>query len=231
MAPIPTEAVQPTQPVPDTPPEAVLRFRPTEAGVGEEIMFDGSQSAPGSSPIASYVWDFGDGSKASGGVVTHPYANPGTYRATLTVTGEDGLSSKADAEVVIHDEAPPAPTEGPLPTATTAPTEAPQPTDAPPPTDTPIPEPTIPPPDISSFEVSPEEVTVGGCFNISWSAGGGTNWVNIVRNDDFIWENAPLDGALQDCPDTAGEYLYKIVAYNEVDDRTREQVTVTVNEE
>ena len=114
---------------------------------------------------------------------------------------------------------------------TRAESTTPEPTAPPPPTDTAVPEPTVLPPVISSFRVTPKEVSVGGCFAVSWSAGGGTSWVNIVRDDDFIWENAPLDGATQDCPDKAGEYLYKIVAYNPVDDRVREEATVTVKEQ
>ena len=239
MAPIPTQGVQPTQSVPNTPPVAVINYSPSEAAVGEGIMFDGSQSTPGSSPIASYEWDFGDGSTASGATVTNPYANPGTYGVTLTVTGEDGLSdSEGPVQVTIHEGAAPTPTEGPAPTDAPQPTAAPLPTDtpvpaptAPPqPTETPVPEPTVLPPTINAFRVRPQEISVGGCFDVSWSTGPGTSWVNVVRNDDFIWENAPIDGSIEDCPDKAGEYLYKVVAYNAVDDNVREETTVTVTE-
>jgi hypothetical protein len=240
--PLPTQGVQPTQSAPDTPPMAVINLSPSEAAVGEGIMFDGSHSMPGSSPIASYEWAFGDGSTATGATVTHPYANPGTYGVTLEVIGEDGLSgTEGPVQVIIHEGAPPAPTEGPPPptdtpapgpTAPPSPTDTPvpEPTAPPSPTDTPVPEPTVLPPIISSFRVTPQEVSVGGCFAVSWSAGGGTSWVNVVRNDDYVEENAPLSGTLQDCPDKAGEYLYKVVAYNPVDDNTHEETTVTVTE-
>ncbi|MCG7630507.1 PKD domain-containing protein [Epibacterium sp. MM17-32] len=39
---------------------------------------------------ATYVWDFGDGTQASGQAVNHTYAAPGNYVVTLAVTGEDG---------------------------------------------------------------------------------------------------------------------------------------------
>gem|GEM_PF-5300149 len=216
---------------------AAINLSPSEAAVGEGIMFDGSHSTPGSSPIASYEWGFGDGSTASGATVTHPYGNPGTYGVTLTVTGEDGMSdSEGPVQVTIHEGAPPAPTEGPLPT------DAPHPTAPPPPTETPVPAPTAPPqptetpvpelavlpPTVTSFRVKPQEVSVGGCFDICWSTGPGTSWVNVVRNDDYIWENAPLGASIRDCPDKAGEYLYKVVAYNPVDDNTHEETTITV---
>jgi len=43
------------------------------------------------SAIASYHWDFGDGTTGSGLVVDHTYAAYGTYTTTLTVTDHDGL--------------------------------------------------------------------------------------------------------------------------------------------
>jgi hypothetical protein len=35
----------------------------------------------------TYNWNFGDGSTGSGTSPTHVYANPGSFNATLTVTG------------------------------------------------------------------------------------------------------------------------------------------------
>ena len=51
------------------------------------------------------TWDFGDGSKATGPVVTHAYAKSGTYPVTLSVTDDsttrtatvsDGLSVRVN---------------------------------------------------------------------------------------------------------------------------------------
>ena len=54
--------------------------------------FDASSSRPGSSPIASYRWEFGDGSSASGATASHTYAASGSYTVRLTVTDSDGLT-------------------------------------------------------------------------------------------------------------------------------------------
>jgi len=60
------------------------------AQVGELIRFDGTYSRPGVGRILSYYWDFGDGTNASGGVVTHAYESQNTYIVTLTVADEGG---------------------------------------------------------------------------------------------------------------------------------------------
>lgn len=43
--------------------------------------------------IASYEWDFGDGSTGRGKTVEHKYAESGEYSVTLTVTDNDGLTA------------------------------------------------------------------------------------------------------------------------------------------
>ena len=50
------------------------------------IAFDGSGSYdPDGDTITSYSWTFGDGSSATGELVEHTYADPGTYTITLVV--------------------------------------------------------------------------------------------------------------------------------------------------
>ena len=56
--------------------------------------------------ITSRVWDFGDGNGSTGQAPSHIYANPATYHARLTVTGDGGSSSKT---VTITVKKPPKP--------------------------------------------------------------------------------------------------------------------------
>ena len=57
--------------------------------VGEPITLDGTYSR---GDIRFYHWDFGDGTTASGSVVTHTYDVSWTYAVTLTITDEYGNS-------------------------------------------------------------------------------------------------------------------------------------------
>ncbi len=59
-------------------------------------------TATGSSPdgsIASYAWDFGDGTTGSGATATHAYATGGPYTATVTVTDDAAATATATAAV------------------------------------------------------------------------------------------------------------------------------------
>ncbi|MDH5447590.1 MAG: PKD domain-containing protein [Candidatus Bathyarchaeota archaeon] len=62
------------------------------ANVGTPIAFNASKSTDNVG-IVSYLWDFGDGTNASGAVVTHDYAIDGTYTVTLTVKDAAGNSN------------------------------------------------------------------------------------------------------------------------------------------
>jgi PKD repeat protein len=79
---------------PDQSPRA--RFTDTPAPHGSATSFDASGSSAPSSPIATYAWNFGDGTTVqtvTAPTISHTYANAGIYKATLTVTDAAGTST------------------------------------------------------------------------------------------------------------------------------------------
>ncbi|MGH9310404.1 MAG: PKD domain-containing protein [Vicinamibacterales bacterium] len=79
--------------------EARFTFSPASPKQDQTVFFDASPSqAPAGNPIATYSWDFGDGSTASGRTATHSYDEPGTYRVTLTVADQSGRSDVSEPE-------------------------------------------------------------------------------------------------------------------------------------
>ncbi len=78
---------------------------PARTGVvGEALAFDGGGSEDPDGTIASYAWDFGDGSRGEGQQVSHLWATAGTWTLTLRVTDDDGARGEATAVVVITED-------------------------------------------------------------------------------------------------------------------------------
>ena len=75
-----------------------------------EVRFDAAASRDPDGSVADYSWDFGDGSSASdtGVEATHTYTAGGRYFPTLTVTDDDGATSRLVEEVLV--DVPAAPT-------------------------------------------------------------------------------------------------------------------------
>jgi YVTN family beta-propeller protein len=73
----------------------VARFSATAAPVGRAVGFDAAASSDPDGTVASYRWDFGDGSTqtTSGPTATHTYATAGSRTVTLTVTDSAGCST------------------------------------------------------------------------------------------------------------------------------------------
>jgi VCBS repeat-containing protein len=66
---------------------------PYAGTAGEAVTFDGSGSSDVDGTIASYAWDFGDGTAGAGVAPAHTYAAGGTYTVTLLVTDDSGETS------------------------------------------------------------------------------------------------------------------------------------------
>ncbi len=105
---MPLGVILPTGPA----PTVKINFAPSSPSAASPVQFDGSQSCggplniaglcPSSSPsIASYSWDFGDGSVASGPVVAHTFLLQQSYSVTLTVTNSLGVAASAVQAVAV----------------------------------------------------------------------------------------------------------------------------------
>ena len=90
----------------NAPPHAGFQFAPTTVFVGISVTFDGSTSSDPDGSIASYAWDFGDGSTGTGIQAVHVFAAKGTFQIRLTVVDNDGLSNQTTRTLAVPDRAP-----------------------------------------------------------------------------------------------------------------------------
>jgi len=86
--------------IPVKPPvSAVVSATPIVGNAPLKVAFDGTKSEVSSGTVASYSWNFGDGSSGAGSAKSHHYVTPGSYIATLTVTGSSGLNASATVTI------------------------------------------------------------------------------------------------------------------------------------
>jgi len=74
---------------------------PDQSVAVSEVAFDGGGSSDADGRITSYDWSFGDGATASGRVVRHAYARPGTYEVALVVRDDSGSPLNTDRDTAI----------------------------------------------------------------------------------------------------------------------------------
>lgn len=68
-------------------------------------------------------------------------------------------------------------------------------------------------PNITRFTLDPPfEIFAGQCVAIRWDVEGSVSSVALTRNDQVLWQNAPLSGSLQDCPANPADYSYTLEA-------------------
>jgi len=96
------------------PPPVAEAGGPYSGTAGQPIAFNASGST---GSITSYAWSFGDGGMSGGVSPTHAYAVPGSYTATLTVSGPGGQSTDF-AQVSVGQPQPPLSAQLSLPQAT-----------------------------------------------------------------------------------------------------------------
>jgi PKD repeat protein len=79
----------------------------TTAGAGvpapnQAITFNAGGSNDPDGTIASYTWDFGDGTTGTGAAPTHAYGQPGTYTVRLTVRDSAGQTASTSEVLTVH---------------------------------------------------------------------------------------------------------------------------------
>jgi DNA/RNA endonuclease G (NUC1) len=88
------------------PPFAAIAGPAGAIAEGTSATFDASSSIDPNGSIASYAWDFGDGSTGSGVSVSHTFAQDGAFTVRVTVTDIDGLSDSATFVLNVTNVAP-----------------------------------------------------------------------------------------------------------------------------
>jgi PKD repeat protein len=75
-------------------PSASFTANPTEGTAPLPVTFDGTASAAfGGGLVNSWTWTLGDGTTATGAVVSHTYQQPGSYTVVLTVRTALGVDA------------------------------------------------------------------------------------------------------------------------------------------
>jgi PKD repeat protein len=74
---------------------------PYSGHVGVPIRFDARASKDPDGDELTFVWDFGDGMKASGPTIEHVYSQAGTFLANVLVSDDNGASVAASATVAV----------------------------------------------------------------------------------------------------------------------------------
>ena len=82
-------------------PVAVISATPTSGTAPLTVVFSGTGSSDADGSIASYEWNFGDGSTGTGASASHVYAAAGSYNAQLKVVDNQGLSSNTSVPITV----------------------------------------------------------------------------------------------------------------------------------
>jgi hypothetical protein len=94
--------------------------------------------------------------------------------------------------------------------------------------------PPSPAPVINGFTISPDTVAPGGCAVLSWTTGGGTSSVDLLRDNSIIFDNAPVNSSVQDCPQVPADaalplsIVYMLQAYNSAGQMVSQSVSLVV---
>jgi PKD repeat protein len=83
-------------------PAAQFSANPSQGTSPLLVNFDASASYSPNGSISSFEWDFGDGSRGSGKIVSHTFKNRGKFSVVLRVTDNAMRTGTATGEVVAY---------------------------------------------------------------------------------------------------------------------------------
>ena len=89
-------------------------------------------------------------------------------------------------------------------------------------------------PTINGFTLAPTAISPGACTIVSWTTGGGTSRVVLLRDNAPIWDNAPANSSVQDCPQLpAGatvprNFVYTLQAFNSAGQMVNQSQTLVM---
>ncbi|MCB0116325.1 MAG: transporter substrate-binding domain-containing protein [Caldilineaceae bacterium] len=124
---------------------------------------------------------------------------PGNYAYYLDASGPSGASTRSVVNVTVLQAS--------QPTATPAPPQQPS---------------------VNSFSANPTQVNQGGCTVLSWSTGGSSEFVRVLRNGNVVQDGGPISGSVQDCLADAGAVTYTLEARDNRGQVATQQIGVTV---
>ncbi|MBE2222075.1 MAG: transporter substrate-binding domain-containing protein [Anaerolineae bacterium] len=85
-------------------------------------------------------------------------------------------------------------------------------------------------PNIAQFVITPAtQIQLGQCVQINWWVDGTISSIQITRDSTVIWNDAPIAGNMQDCPQNAGQVTYGITASGP-GGTSRQQQIITVTQ-
>ncbi len=87
---------------PNLPPTASFTRNPPTGTAPFVVEFDARTSKDSDGAISRFAWSFGDGQSGAGALVSHTYAAPGSFVATLTVTDDDFATTTASQGVTVY---------------------------------------------------------------------------------------------------------------------------------
>lgn len=79
---------------------------PYASSEGSAISMSAAESFDPNGTVVNYLWNFGDGTTASGSTVNHVYTQDGEYTVTLIVTDNDGLNDEITTTATVSNVAP-----------------------------------------------------------------------------------------------------------------------------